>query len=275
MKVVLLGTGTPIPDPLRSGPSVAVIVKKNAYIVDCGVGIVRRAAEAVTQLGIKPLQPPFLNRVFITHLHSDHTIGYPDLIFTPWIAGRKKPLEVYGPKGTQAMTDHIISAYKLDIDERIYGLEPANDKGHQVIVHEIVPGIVYEDSDVKVEAFPVKHGNLTSFAYKFTSKERTVVISGDTAAIDELADIYKGCDILVHEVYSKTALERLPPNWQKYHSSVHTSSLELAKIATIAKPGLLVLYHQLFWHLKSKLIVEEIKELYDGKVVSGKDLEVY
>ena len=143
MKVVLLGTGTPIPDPMRSGPSVAVIVKKNAYLVDCGTGIVRQAAAAVTQLGIKPLQPAFLNRVFITHLHSDHTIGYPDLIFTPWIAGRRKPLEVYGPKGTQAMTDHILSAYNLDIDERINGLEPANDKGHQVIIHEIASGVVY------------------------------------------------------------------------------------------------------------------------------------
>ena len=275
MRVVLLGTGTPIPDPMRSGPSVAVIVKKNAYLVDCGVGIVRRAAEAVAQLGIKPLQPPFLNRVFITHLHSDHTMGFPDLIFTPWIAGRKKTLEVYGPKGTQAMTDHIFSAYKLDIDERINGLEPANDKGHQVIVHEIAPGMVYEDSNVTVEAFPVKHGNLTSFAYKFTSQERTIVISGDTSAIDELADFYKGSDVLVHEVYSKTALERLPPNWQKYHSTVHTSSFELAKIASAAKPALLVLYHQLFWHLNDKKIVEEIKESYDGKVVSGKDLEFY
>ncbi len=275
MELVLLGTGTPIPDPSRSGPSVAVIVKKNAYLVDCGVGIVRQAAAAVSQLGIKPLQPPFLNRVFITHLHSDHTIGYPDLIFTPWIAGRKKPLEVFGPKGTQAMTDHIFSAYTLDIDERINGLEPANDKGHQVIVHEIAPGIVYEDSNVSIEAFPVKHGNLTSFAYKFISEDRTIVISGDTAAIDELADFYKGCDVLVHEVYSKTVLERLPPNWQKYHSTVHTSSLELAKIASAAKPGILILYHQLFWHLNDEIILEEIKELYNGKVVSGKDLEVY
>lgn len=274
-RVVLLGTGTPIPDPLRSGPSVAIIVKKQAYLVDCGVGVVRRAAEAVTLLGIKPLQPPFLNRVLLTHLHSDHTLGLPDLIFTPWIAGRKKPLEIYGPIGTQAMADHIVSAYKIDIDERINGLEPANDKGHQIVVHEISPGIIYEDSNVKIDALPVKHGNLTSFAYKFITKDRTIVISGDTTVIDELADFYKGCDVLVHEVYSKKALERLPPNWQKYHSSVHTSSLELAKLATTANPGLLVLYHQLFWHLNDNPCVEEIKQIYNGKVVSGKDLEVY
>jgi ribonuclease BN (tRNA processing enzyme) len=274
-KVVLLGTGTPVPDPMRFGPSVAIIVGGKSYLIDFGPGIVRRASAAYYQLGIKALQVRQLNKAFLTHLHSDHTVGYPDLIFTPWVMGRNKPLEVYGPKGTKEMTDHILSAYNQDINERIKGLEPANDIGYKVNVHEIVPGIIYEDSKVVVEAFSVKHGSWPAFGFKFTTKDRTIVISGDTAPFDGLLKYYKNCDVLIHEVYLKKGFNKRPANWEKYHSSVHTSTYELAEIAAKAKPGLLILYHQLFWIGNDEELLLEIQEKYDGKVVSGKDLEVY
>jgi ribonuclease BN (tRNA processing enzyme) len=117
-RAILLGTGNPNPDIEKFGPSVAITVDDSVYIIDFGVGIVRRAVQA----GIKITN---LARAFLTHLHSDHTIGYPDLIFTPGVAGRTDPLEVYGPKGITDMTRHIMSAYEVDIDERIHGLEPA------------------------------------------------------------------------------------------------------------------------------------------------------
>ncbi|MFX0021198.1 MAG: MBL fold metallo-hydrolase [Candidatus Hermodarchaeota archaeon] len=274
-KIVLLGTGNPNPDPIRYGPSLAIIVKESSYLIDFGVGITRRTEEAYFTLGIKSLESPRLTKGFLTHLHSDHTLGYPDLIITPWIMGRTNPLEVYGPRGTQNMTDNIISAYDLDIKERINGLEPANSSGYKVKVNEITPGMIYEDQNVEVEAFPVNHGTLTSFGYKFIIPNKKIVISGDTSPFDNYIDFYKGCDILVHEVYSSKMLETLPPEWKKYHSSVHTSSYELAEIASKVKPKLLILYHQLFWGTSEVELVAEVKEGYDGKVISGNDLQVF
>jgi ribonuclease BN (tRNA processing enzyme) len=102
-QVVTLGTGRPRPDPERSGPATAIVVGDTAYIVDVGPGVVRRA-EAAYQKGIKGLAVAKLQTAFITHLHSDHTVGYPDLIFTTWVQGRKGPLRVFGPPGLEAMT---------------------------------------------------------------------------------------------------------------------------------------------------------------------------
>src|SRR2546423_13964228 len=153
-QVVLLGTGNPSADPDRSGPSVAVIVKGTPYIVDCGPGVVRRASAAFRK-GMTAFEFPKLKTAFITHLHSDHTLGYPDLIFTPWVMRRKDPLEVYGPAGLKAMTDHLLAAYKEDIDIRTNGLEQGNRTGYKVNAHEIKPGIVYKDQNVTVKAFLV------------------------------------------------------------------------------------------------------------------------
>ena len=117
-RVVLLGTGTPAPDPERSGPATAIVVGDSAYLVDFGPGVVRRAKAAVLDRGITPLEPANLNVIFVTHLHSDHTSGYSDLILTGWTAGRRTPLEVYGPTGLQSMTEHILQAYHIDIEAR-------------------------------------------------------------------------------------------------------------------------------------------------------------
>src|ERR1700716_791760 len=116
-QVVLLGTGNPGPTPERSGPATAIIVNGEPYLVDFGPGIVRRAA-AAQRNGIAALNPTNIRHAFVTHLHSDHTIGYPDLIFTPWVVGRKEPLDVYGPTGIKAMTDHVLAAWADDIEIR-------------------------------------------------------------------------------------------------------------------------------------------------------------
>jgi ribonuclease BN (tRNA processing enzyme) len=253
---------------------VAVIVNQSPYLVDFGPGVVRRAAAAYKQ-GVGALEIRKLNRAFVTHLHSDHTAGYPDLILTPWVLGRHQPLEVYGPEGLQAMTDHILAAYEADIQERLEGLEPANDQGYQVRVREVEPGWVYEDGNVSVQAFEAKHGAWTAYGYKFYTPDRVIAISGDTAPREGLAEVYRGCDVVVHEVYSWAGLEGRTEDWRAYHSSVHTSSRELAEIASEARPGLLVLYHQLFHGVTEAELLREVKEGYEGKVVSGKDLAVY
>jgi len=273
-KVVLLGTGTPNADPLRQGSAVAIVVNEQAYLVDFGPGLVRRAA-AAAQKGIKALEPPRLTRAFLTHHHSDHTVGYPDLIFTPWVLGRNEPLVVYGPPGTQAMTDHILAAYAEDIRERREGLEPSNDQGHRVVVQEYSAGLIYTDANVKVEAFRVEHGSWPACGFRFTTPDRTIVISGDTRPFAGLADHYRGADLLIHEVYSVRGFANRPPEWQRYHSNVHTSAHELAALANEARPGLLVLVHQLFWGMTEADLVAEVRAHYDGPVVSGRDLDVF
>ena len=273
-QIVLLGTGTPYADPLRCGSSVAIVVNQIPYIVDLGPGVVRRAAAAY-QTGIVGLDLRMLKKAFVTHLHSDHTTGYPDFIFTPWVLGRDEPLEVYGPEGISAMTEHVLAAYQQDIDERIYGLEGTNRLGYRVNVTEIDPGIIYQDSNVKVEAFHVKHGSWQAFGYKFFTPDRTIVISGDTAPTETIIEKGKGCDVLIHEVYSEAGLSRHAPMRQKYHANVHTSSRELAEVASKVRPRLLILYHQLFWNTSEEELLLEIQEKYDGKVFSGKDLDVF
>jgi ribonuclease BN (tRNA processing enzyme) len=273
--IVLLGTGTPNADPDRSGPSVAIVVNDTPYLVDFGPGVVRRAA-AAHRKGVKGLAVQNLKIAFATHLHSDHTVGYPDLIFTPAVLDRNAPLEVYGPPGIKAMTEHILKAYEQDIEMRIKGLEQGNPEAYKVNAHEIQPGVIYKDQNVTVKAFPVRHGSWpAAYGYRFETPDRTIVISGDCAPSPSIIENCNGCDVLIHEVYSQVAFAKRPPKWQKYHSNFHTSSRELAEIATKARPGLLILYHQLIWDLTEEELLKEIRAVYKGKVVSGHDLDIY
>ncbi len=275
-QVVVLGTGTPLADPERSGPAVAIVVNETAYLVDCGAGVVRRAA-AAEKNGIKALAAKNLKIVFITHLHSDHTLGYPDLIFSPWVLERAEPLEAYGPRGLKRMTDHIEKAWSEDIRLRLRGLEEANATGYKVNVHEIVPGVLYRDANVTVTAFPVKHGSWKyAYGYKFETKDRKIVISGDTAPTDEVVKACNGCDVLLHEVFNPKR-KKIVESKQKqaYFKAFHTSPEELGEIATRARPKLLVLYHQVMGETTEEDLVEQMTKAYAGKFVSAKDLGVY
>jgi len=277
-QIVFLGTGNPSANPDRMGPSVAIVVNGASYIIDCGPGVVRRAA-AAERLGVTELKVRNLKTLFVTHLHSDHTLGYPDLIFSPWVLGRKEPLEVYGPTGIQEMTDHILLAYHEDTDIRINGLEHANATGDKANVHEIKPGIIYKDQNITVKAFLVKHGPwLHAFGYRFETPDRTIVISGDTSPSQSVIDNCNGCDVLIHEVYSKVGFDASNQDWRKYVLSFHTSTHELAGIAKKANPKLLILYHQMFFGGAMDTeegLVHEINQEYQGKVVSAHDLEIY
>ncbi|HUQ49653.1 MAG TPA: MBL fold metallo-hydrolase [Terriglobales bacterium] len=279
-QVVMLGTGTPNPDPDRSGPATAIVVNGSVYLVDCDPGIVRRVT-AANRKGIAALTMPNLKMVFLTHLHSDHTLGLPDLIFSPWVMERTALLKVFGPAGTKKMVRNIEAAWAEDIDMRLNGGEPANKTGSKADATELKPGVVYEDANVTVTAFPVLHGSWKqAFGYRFDTRinskpDRSIVISGDTTYTATIAEACKGCDVLIHEVYSQPALEKRKPEWRAYHSRFHTSSADLARIATQAKPGLLVLYHQLFWTTSEEDLVKEIQKGYSGKVVSAHDLDVY
>ena len=275
--VVMLGTGTPGAEPDRFGPATAVVAGGVSYLIDAGPGVVRRAAAAAIVSGLPALRPHNLRLAFFTHLHSDHTIGYPDLILSPWVLGRPTPLRVFGPPGVQAMTTALLEAFREDIRVRVEGPEQLRRDLVAVDVTEIEPGIVYEDDVMRVEAFAVPHGTWEhAFGYRFTTDDRTIVISGDTGPFDGLAEIAAGADVLVHEVYGTTGLRQRETEIQRYHGSFHTSAVKVGQIAAAAGVGMVVLTHQL--HLAGDTpeeMVEQVRLSFDGEVVYGRDLDVY
>jgi len=282
-RIVMLGTGTPRPDPERSGPATAIVVDDTPYLIDFGTGVIRRASAAyekgVTALGFGGIN---IKTVFLTHMHSDHTVGYPDLIFTPWVMGRKEPLAVYGPPGIKAMTEHVLKAWQIDIDGRTNGINQHNPTGYRVNAHEIAPGIIYKDRNVCVTAFPVRHEEMVhSFGFRFETPDRTIVISGDTAPTQALIDHSRGCDLLIHEAYSMDSYHQVSPRSQEFRRRHHTSSAELAEIANTVKPDLLVIYHRsnagggLGSFGSEESLIDEIRASYKGRVVCGHDLDIF
>ncbi len=282
-RIVMLGTGTPIPDPDRSGPGVAIVVDSVAYLFDAGTGVVRRAAAAgrngVNGFAARTVtaQPaPRFERLFLTHLHSDHTLGLADVIFSPWIQGRVAPFDIYGPPGTKRLVNGILEGNAEDIAERVASSGGPSPHGWQAIVHEVAEGIVFQDSRIVVRAFAVPHAAWTyAFGYRIETPDRIIVISGDTRANPTIAAQCRGCDVLIHEVYSDAGFATLPPARQAYHAQAHTSATQLGDIATQAKPGLLILYHQLFFGASEETLVAEVRSRFGGRVVSAHDLEVY
>jgi ribonuclease BN (tRNA processing enzyme) len=278
-KLVILGSGNPNPSPFQSGCSLAIIVFDTPYIIDFGPGLIRKAAAMSPTYGgkISGLEVKNIKRAFLTHLHSDHTTGYPDLILTPWVMGRDEPLEVYGPEGINKMTENILEAYQEDIRYRLYGSEPANNQGWRVNSHEFnKEGVIYQDENVIVEAFPVPHGTWpNSWGFRFTTPDKVIVISGDTKPSEKIIEYAKDADILVHEVYSKKGFDKRNEFWKDYHSKNHTSTYELGTIASKTKPKLIVLYHILYWGASEQDLMDEIATKYKGKVIVGNDLDVY
>ena len=278
-KLVLLGTGNPNPSPDQSGCALALVVRDTPYIIDFGPGLIRRAARMTPDYGgaMEALETSKLKTAFLTHLHSDHTAGYADLILTPWVMGRAEPMEVYGPVGTGHMTEHILKAYQEDIRYRVYGDEPTNDQGWRVNWHEFdEEGEIYRDSNMLVEAFPVTHGTWpNAWGFRFTTPDKVIVVSGDCMPSPKVMEYANGADILVHEVYSQAGFEEKDEDWKAYHAVHHTSTLELGEIARVAKPGRVVLYHILFWGSSEAELLQEIGSVYQGEVFVGQDLDIY
>jgi ribonuclease BN (tRNA processing enzyme) len=283
-RVVLLGTGSPPADPDRSGPATAIVVNDTPYLVDFGPGVVRRAKAAVVERGITALEPTNIRVAFATHLHSDHTVGYPDLIFSPWTLGRRVPIDVYGPTGIKAMTSHLLEAYRIDIETRTNADGNQHDfpDGYKVNAHDVHAGVVYKDANVTVTAFATKHA-MESYGYRFDSADRSIVISGDTNPTQATIDACHGCDVLIHEVNTLESLAKRDATFQKFAAQYHTSTEQLAELAGKAKPRLLVLYHHSI-ALRPGItatastpdqLVREISARYSGQFVVGRDLDVY
>lgn len=268
--VVLVGTGFPRPDPAASGPAAAVVVGSRVFLFDAGAGIQRALSAARLPInGVTAL--------FVTHLHSDHTLGFPDLILDSWMMGRRTPLAAYGPPGLRDMTAHILAAWAEDLRVRVTGLERETPITPQVRVHEIRPGIVYDSGGVKVTAVAVPHGGLRhAFAYRIDAGGRSVVISGDTRPSPALERLSTGVDVLVHEVYASETLRPEPrPGgdvWPLYMRDAHTSDVELGAIAARARPRLLVLTHIIRMGAADSTLLAGVRRGgFGGRVVIGHD----
>lgn len=273
-RIILLGTGTPYPSPTEFGSATAVVYNNRFFLFDAGTGVESRINAAKLTIGGP-------EATFITHLHTDHTLGYPDLIFTSWIMRRNKTLQVYGPKGLQRMTTLIMKAWSEDNDVRINGLEKENRKYLEVKVHEIKPGVVYDSSGIKITAIPVLHGNWKeAYGYRIDTPDRIIIISGDTRPCKALMEASKGADVIIHEVY---ASETLKPEkrsggeyWPEYCKEFHTSDVELGEIAGKLQPKLLILTHIIRAGASDSVLINGIRKGgYNGKVVVGKDLDTF
>ena len=277
-KLIILGSGTPNPDPERYGSGYAVVVNESAYIVDFGPGIVRRiSAMSPTWGGDFPsMELQNIKIAFLTHIHSDHSGALADLILTPWIMGRDAPLKLYGPSGLGAMSKNITEAYIDDINYRLYGSQPANELGFQTNVTEIVDdGSIYKDKNVEVIAFKNNHGDFkNSFGFLFITDDKRILFSGDTAVSANLKKYGNDLDILVHEVFSSETFVNKTKDWQIYHQAHHTSSIDLGIIADELQPKKLVMSHILFWGASEESILNDIGVNFSGQAIIAKDLMV-
>ena len=276
-QLVILGSGTPNPNPERGGSAYAVIVDNTPYLVDFGPGAIRSFAALMPAWGggMKEMDVTKIEHAFLTHIHSDHTTGLSDLLLTPWIMGRENKLNLYGPKGLEKMAGSLLDAYADDIDYRVNGTQPSNGTGYQFNFTELADGVIFQDRNLKVEAFKVNHGDFEdAYGFRFTSKDKVIVFSGDTGPSKSLERYAKDADILVHEVYSNAGFLKKTKDWQIYHKGHHTSTYEVGEIASRAKPKILVLSHILFWGADEQDILEETRTTFSGNIKIAEDLMV-
>jgi ribonuclease BN (tRNA processing enzyme) len=266
----------PFPDPKAQGPAFIVQVGARRFLFDAGPGVMRQMVAA----GL-PVRGDALTAVFLTHLHSDHTLGLPDVMLTSWVMGRQHPLPIYGPAGTAAMTRSILDAWKEDIRVRTEGFEREARGGEQVAVHEIHAGVVYDSAGVKVTAIAVKHGIWKeAFGYRIDAPGKSIVLSGDTAPCAAVESAARGVDLLLHEVYPATLLKPEPrpggEDWPRYMRTFHTSDRELGALAAKSRPRRLVLVHIVRMGATDQDLLAGVRAGgFTGPVTIGHDLDRY
>ena len=275
-RIVLLGTkgGPRVGEAGRSNPSTLILINDVPYLVDCGYGVTKQLISA--NVGLDRLR-----YIFVTHHHSDHNLEFGPLLYNTWITGLPAHIDAYGPPGLVKMAQNFFDYLKFDIDTRMVD-EGRTDPRKLVTSHEIKPGVVMENNDVKVSACLVPHPPIKeAYAYRFDAKDRSVVISGDTAYAPALAEFAKGADVLVHEVMYlpgiDALLKRLPNAklLREHLMASHTLPEDVGKIATQAGVKTLVLTH--FVPGDDASITDEqwaagVRTTFKGQVIVGKDL---
>jgi ribonuclease Z len=276
-KVTLLGTGTPIPDVDRFGPSTLVEAGNQKLLFDAGRGATIRLRQINRSIGTIMSK---IDALFLTHYHSDHTLGIPDLWLTGWLGNsRKEPFRLIGPVGAKSLMGNLERAYALDIKIRLED-EKLPPEGIATVVEEFEKeGVVYDKDGVKVIAFTVDHGAAIKPAvgYRIEYKGHVVVISGDTRFSENVIKHATGADLLIHEVCVARP-ELLSNPYAKRVIDHHTSPREAGQVFSLAKPKLAVYSHLVFLG-SDKVpratvddIVAQTRETYDGPLQVGVDL---
>ncbi|MEE4302108.1 MAG: MBL fold metallo-hydrolase [Pseudomonadales bacterium] len=276
-RIVMLGTGTPVPDARRAGSGVALIHRGEAWLFDLGAGVVRRAMEARVTYELPALYPTRIRGAFLSHLHSDHVVDYPELIATLWWR-RAAPLEIHAPTGFAAMHAATLDFLAPDTALRVGGAQPVSAlTPDRIAVATIAPGVLVEEGDLRIEAFPVDHGDIEpAFGFRIEAGDAVIVISGDTRYSETLIERARGADLLIHEVVPDAALASRPPLWRAYHAAAHTSATDLARVAQAVRPGVLVLTHGLYFGEPEADVLDEIVAAgYGGPTVLAEDLDLF
>ena len=267
-KVTLLGTGNPRPVMSRFGPSILVEAGKEKLLFDCGRGATQRLYQ---------LKIPFteVTGLFLTHLHSDHTVGIPDLWLTGWVMGRDTPLPVWGPEGTKAMLEHLQEAYAFDIHIRRDVDTKLPGAGAEVVARDIEEGVVYNSAGVKVTAFLVDHGEIKpAFGYRVDYGGHSVTMSGDTRPSENLIKYAQGTDVLIHEVidpgsYGDVVKSDTSEQTKKIIEH-HTTPEQAGSVFSRVKPKLAVYSHIVPPDVPD--VIPHTRKTYAGPLEVGEDL---
>ena len=264
-EVILLGTGTPRPSIERFGSATLINIGGEHILFDVGRGATIRLHQA----GISPNR---IDKVFITHLHSDHISGLGDLWMTGWIWQRHENLVVYGPSGVDNMIENLQKSYAADISYRTsnVGLDEERSK---ILSVEIDEGVVYEKDGIKINAFLVDHKPVEpALGYRIQFGDKVIVLSGDTTYSENLIKHAQDADLLIHEIASadETLLKR-----NKRLQSVmayHTNPMQMSDILNKTHPRSTVLNHVLLFGITEQTVIEEIRQHYSGDLMMGYDL---
>jgi ribonuclease BN (tRNA processing enzyme) len=275
-RLILLGTGGgPRPRKANSAPAQVIVSNDTAYVIDCGDGVARQLVTA----GVRLSQ---LRHIFLTHHHSDHNADYGNLILLAWTAGLKTQVDCWGPPPLQEMTRHFMEMNAYDIRTRIEdeGRVPLQPLVH---VHELVKGgTILEDQNVRVRATLVDHPPVVpAFGYRFDAPDRSIVISGDTRPSENLIELARGADVLVHEALYLAGIDRLVagvPNASSLKQSIlshHTTAADAGRVAKAAGVKTLVLSHFVppdDTAITDQMWIDAARAHFDGRIVVGKDL---
>ena len=268
IKVTLLGTGCPPAVMNRFGPSILVEAGGQKHLFDAGRGALQR----LNQLKVRWQD---VQGVFLTHLHSDHVVGFPDLWLTGWlIPGRNIPLQVWGPRGTARMMSHLEQAYEYDIRIRLYD-DRASPDGVVILAQDIIEGVVFEKDGVKITAFEVDHTPIKpAFGYRIDYAGRSVVLSGDTRVSENLIRYAQGADVLVHEVAAPETFQRAgsPPERAKSVIAHHVTPEQAGEVFSRTKPKLAVYSHIVLPTATEEDLIPPTRKTYGGPLELGEDL---
>ena len=267
IKVTILGSGTPRVNIDRFSQSILIEHKNDKFLFDAGRG-------ALLRLNQSRILPNEIENIFFTHLHSDHILGFSDILMTGWVYHRKKPLNIFGPPGTINFVDSTIKSFEEDIKVRSLPPESLNVENLKSNIEIIYDDFIYKKNGLTIETFAVKHEPFTyAFGFKIFNSKYCMVISGDTTYSEQVIEKAKNCDLLIHEIAhaSEHTLEKYPK--AKGVISYHTDASQVSKIINTVKPRLTILNHVLSLDGSSdEQILNEIKKNTKHKVLIAKDL---